>query len=243
MAPNKRPAGNRNRHRAIAVDGRYRNHNGDLRERRAAGAAARDRQRRRDQPEQRQAGRNSGGQQQHPHGLHDRDRRQIGAELGRERDHLRHRAWARTHQRRQRVPAVHDTQIGRGGDEHAERRDHHQRDAHRPGDDSSKRLRRHHGAEQNADQHVAGARQRHRHLDRPPQQCRGGDRENRPGDQAGRKADQRERRPAGQRDNQRLSGFDECPERGGRGHLSGECLLRGGAVKVNLGSPVAVSKP
>ena len=59
------------------------------------------------------------GQRHHPHGLHDGDGAQVGIVLGRQRHHLRQRAGARAEQRRLRVPAMHEAQIGRGRGDHA----------------------------------------------------------------------------------------------------------------------------
>jgi hypothetical protein len=52
---------------------------------------------------------------------------------------------------------------------------------------------------------IAGKPQRH--SDRPPQQRRGGDAEDRSANQSGGKTDGRERRPAGKCDKQRLGGL------------------------------------
>ena len=94
--------------------------------------------------------------------LHDRDGAQVGLVFGRQRHHLRERAGARAEQRRLRVPAVHEAQVRGGRRDHAERRNRQHRDAERKRRETLERLRRHHGAERNADQHRDHARQRHR---------------------------------------------------------------------------------
>ena len=129
---------------------------------------------------------NADGQKQHAHGLHDGDRAQVGPELRRKRNHLNHRARARAHQRGKRVPVVHGAQIACGRHDHGDRRDDEQRNACRPGEKAPDSLRRHHRAELYADNDVANARQRDRHLDGTAEQSGGADRQHRAGDKAGR---------------------------------------------------------
>ena len=78
----------------------------------------------------------------------------------------------------------------------------------------AQRLRRHHRAEQDADQHEADARERQRHLHRTADQRSHRHRQHRAGDQPGGKADHREDDPAGRRDQQRLGGLEEFARRG-----------------------------
>ena len=78
------------------------------------------------------------------------------------------------------------------------------------------RLRRHHGAERDADQHRDDARQRQRHRHRPAQQRRRRDAQERAGHEAGGKTDQHKGDTAAGRDQQRLGGAQQRLSTGNR---------------------------
>jgi len=131
-------------------------------EHRESGGSAGYRHRGHNQPEQRERVRQADNQQQNAHGLHDGDSAQIAAEFARQRDYLGHRTGGRPHQRRQRIPAMNDAEIGHRRGDHAERSQHQQHDACRPGRYAAQRFRRHDGAKQRADNDVTNARERKR---------------------------------------------------------------------------------
>jgi hypothetical protein len=106
------------------------------------------------------------------HGLHDGDGAEISLVLGSKRHHLRERARTRAEQRRLRVPAVHPAQVGARGHDHAHRRDRQHGNAERKGGKTLQGLRRHHGAERDADHDRNQPGERHWHMHRPAEQRR-----------------------------------------------------------------------
>ncbi len=219
MAPNMSPPGNRSRRNVNRKHARDHGQQDHFAQHGNARWPARGRHRRHHQPEQRQAVRQSDDQQQNAHGLHDGDGAQIAAELRGQRNHLRQRARTRAHQRRQRIPAVHHAQIERGGEHHAERGENQEPDARRPCGHAAQRFRCDHGAQQNADDDIANADKRERHLDRAAQQSRRRHSQYRAGNQARGKPEQRESQRTGERDRECLGNLDKsAPWREGEQH-------------------------
>ena len=112
------------------------------------------------------------------------------------RHHLRQAAGRRREIRGHLVPAVHRAQIGGAADADADHGHDQHGDAQRIGRHAVQRLRRHHGAERNADQHQQDAHRQRRDHHRPAGQRGGGDHQDRAGQKAGRHAQKAKRRPA-----------------------------------------------